>query len=103
MIVTYINSDGTLKCDCVGGIDPKVVYGKRVRVGDNGITGVIAGTAVHNVPKDERSKTVPFDKLVIDIGCESREKPKSSSSRETACALFRISCASAAALSSARR
>ena len=77
MIVTYINSDGTLKCDCVGGIDPKVVYGKRVRVGNNGIIGVIAGTAVHNVPKDERSKTVPFDKLVIDIGCENRQQAES--------------------------
>ena len=73
MIVTYINSDGTLKCDCVGGVDPKVVYGKRARVGKNKILGVIAGTAIHNVPKSERNKVVPFDRLVIDIGCDSRE------------------------------
>lgn len=74
MIVTYINADGTLKCDCVGGVDPKVVYGKRVRVGRDKILGVIAGTAIHNVPKADRSKAVPFDKLVIDIGCESRQE-----------------------------
>ena len=74
MIVTYINADGTLKCDCVGGVDPKVVFGKRVRVGKNKLLGVIAGTAVHNVAKSERNKAVPFDKLVIDIGCESRQQ-----------------------------
>ncbi len=74
MIVTYINPDGTLCCDCVGGVDPKVVFGKRVRVGKEKILGVIAGTAVHNVPKSDRGKTLPFDKLVIDIGCETREQ-----------------------------
>lgn len=73
-IVTYINSDGTLNFDCVGGVDPKVVYGKRVRVGKNKTLGVIASTAVHNVPKSDRGKTVPFDKLVIEIGCENREQ-----------------------------
>jgi len=74
LIVTYINSDGTLNFDCVGGVDPKVVYGKRVTVGKNKTLGVIASTAIHNVPKSDRAKTVPFDKLVIDIGCESREE-----------------------------
>lgn len=74
MIVTYINSDGTLKFDCVGGVDPKVVFGKRVTVGKSKTLGVIAGTAIHNTPKSERGKTVPFDRLVIDIGCESAEQ-----------------------------
>lgn len=74
MIVTYIDPDGTLRCDCVGGVDPKVVFGKRVTVGENKTLGVIAGTAVHNIPKDERGKTVPFDRLVIDIGCETAKQ-----------------------------
>ncbi len=74
LIVTYINSDGTLKFDCVGGVDPKVVFAKRVRVGDQSVLGVIAHKAVHNISKDERIKTVPFENLVIDIGCESREQ-----------------------------
>ncbi len=76
LIVTYINADGTLMFDCVGGVDPRVVFGKRVRVGKNKVLGVIAGTAVHNIPKDEQGKTVPFDRLVIDIGCESAEQAK---------------------------
>ncbi|WP_028504562.1 M42 family peptidase [Ruminococcus sp. FC2018] len=74
MIVTYINSDGTLKVECVGGVDPAVVYAKRVRVGKNKVTGVIASTAVHNLSKEEKGKTPGFDKLTVDIGCESREQ-----------------------------
>ena len=33
MIVTYVNSDGTLKVSSVGGIDPRVVFGRRVKIG----------------------------------------------------------------------
>lgn len=73
MIVTNINSDGTLSFDSVGGVDPRVVFGKRVTVGKNKTLGVIAGTAIHRIPKSERDKTVPFEKLVIDIGCRSAE------------------------------
>ena len=33
MIVTYVNSDGTLKVSSVGGVDPRVVFGRRVKIG----------------------------------------------------------------------
>lgn len=74
MIVTYINPDGTIKVSPVGGIDPRVVFGRRVKIGKAGIFGVVGGKAVHNLSADERKKSVPFDKLVIDIGCDSREE-----------------------------
>lgn len=74
MIVTYINPDGTIKVSPVGGIDPRVVFGRRVKIGKAGIVGVAGGKAVHNLSPDERKKSVPFDKLVIDIGCDSREE-----------------------------
>ncbi len=74
MIVTYINGDGTLKVQCVGGVDPAVVYAKRVKVGKNKVPGVIATTAVHNLSKEEKGKTPGFDKLTVDIGCQSREQ-----------------------------
>lgn len=72
MIVTYINSDGTLKVSPVGGIDPRVVYGKRVKIGD--IYGVIGGRAVHNLSAEERKKSVPFSKMTVDIGVDSKEE-----------------------------
>lgn len=73
MIVTYINPDGTLKISSVGGVDPRVVFGRRVLV--NGKTlGVIGGTAVHKLSAEQRKKAVAFDKMTVDIGCDSREE-----------------------------
>ena len=74
MIVTYVNSDGTLKVSSVGGVDPRVVFGRRVKVGRNNVTGVVGGKAIHNLTAEERKKSVPFDKLTIDIGVDSREE-----------------------------
>lgn len=74
LIVKYINDDGSLKVDSVGGVDPRVVFGRQVSVGKNGITGVVGGVAIHNLSSDERGKSVPFDKLTIDIGALNREE-----------------------------
>ena len=74
MIVTYVNSDGTLKVSSVGGVDPRVVFGRRVKIGRNNVTGVVGGKAIHNLTAEERKKSVPFDKLTIDIGVDSREE-----------------------------
>ena len=74
MIVTYINPDGTLKISPVGGIDPRVVFGRKVEVGKNRICGVVGGKAVHNLSADERKKSVPFDSMTVDIGTDSREE-----------------------------
>lgn len=76
LIVKYINDDGSLKADSVGGVDSRVVFGRQVSVGENDITGVVGGVAIHNLSSDERSKSVPFDKLNIDIGAENREEAK---------------------------
>ncbi len=76
MIVTYINSDGTLRAAPVGGIDPRVVFGQRVRVGRNDTLGVIGGAAIHNLSPEERKQSVPFDKIVVDIGTDSLEESK---------------------------
>ena len=73
-MVTYIRSDGTLRFDCVGGIDPSVVIGRRVKVGSNRISGVIGSTAVHNLSKEQREKAPDIDSLYIDIGASSREE-----------------------------
>ncbi len=72
LIVKYINDDGSLKVDSVGGVDPRVVFGRQVTVGRNNTVGVIGGVAIHNLSSDEKEKAVPFDKLTVDIGAESR-------------------------------
>ena len=74
LIVTNICGDGSLKFDTVGGIDPRVLFGKRVFVGDDKILGVIGGTAVHNLSDDERKKAPAISAMTIDIGCSSKEQ-----------------------------
>ena len=79
MIVTYINDDGTLKISPVGGVDPRVVFGRRVTVGDNKIYGVIGGVAVHNLSAEQRKQAVKFDEMNVDIGCDTKEQAEKSS------------------------
>lgn len=74
LIATYINDDGTLKFGCVGGIDPRVLFGRRVRVGKNSVLGVIGGKAVHNLSEEEREKAPSVSEMTIDIGCSTREE-----------------------------
>lgn len=72
-IVCAISDDGYLKFKPIGGIDPRVVIGKRVKVGWDKRPGVIGLKAYHLVSAEEE-KTVPqFQDLYIDIGCRSRE------------------------------
>lgn len=72
-IVTYINSDGTLCFNEVGGIDTTVVLGRQVTVG-NGIKGVIGSTAVHNLSKEQRETPPKYEDMYIDIGADSKEE-----------------------------
>jgi endoglucanase len=74
LMVTYIRSDGTLSFGTVGGIDPSVIIGRQVRIGQNRISGVVGSTAVHNLSKDEREKAPETDSLYIDIGAASKEE-----------------------------
>ena len=63
--------EGYLRFTSVGGIDPSVVYGRRVKV--NGHLGVIGGKAKHQCHGDEAETAVPFDKLFIDVGADTKE------------------------------
>lgn len=73
-MVTYIRSDGTLSFGNVGGVDPSVVIGRQVRVGNNRLNGVVGSTAVHNLSSEQREKAPKTDSLYIDIGAESKEE-----------------------------
>jgi tetrahedral aminopeptidase len=73
LIVTAVDDAGMLKFTEVGGIDPRVVIGRRVKIGEKGVLGVIGTKAVHLQDDDERKTAPDFDKLLIDIGSLSRE------------------------------
>ena len=75
-MIDGICSDGMLTFGCVGGIDPTVIAGRKVWVGNEKalLRGVICSKAIHHKDKDERQKVTKADKLYIDIGFTSREE-----------------------------
>lgn len=74
LIITGITEDGYLKFDFVGGVDRRVVMGKRVWVGPRQIPGVI-GVKAYHLCKGEADKVVPsVSDLYVDIGAETRQE-----------------------------
>lgn len=74
VIVTGITDDGYVKFHEVGGLDRRVIIGKKVRIGEKRVFGVIGIKAVHLVKKEERDGFPPLDEMYIDIGAQSREE-----------------------------
>lgn len=74
LIITNIGEKGMLKFTPVGGIDPRVVLGRRVKVGKSGVIGIIGTKAVHLQNSDERKSAPGFENLSIDIGVSSKEE-----------------------------
>lgn len=73
-IVTYITDDGLLKFSNVGGINTKVFIGKTVKIGKEGITGVVGIVPVHLTERDKQRDIPEKDSLYIDIGAYSRDE-----------------------------
>lgn len=74
LLITGINSDGLLKFQTVGGIEPRVLVGKRVRIGEDKVPGVIGYKPIHLQNDDERKGAVKKKNLTIDIGAKDREQ-----------------------------
>lgn len=73
-IITYIEESGLLRFSPVGGIDPRLVIGKTVEIGEGRLPGIIGIRAVHQQSSEERGKAPDFDALLMDIGAHSREE-----------------------------
>jgi endoglucanase len=76
VMVTYIDDDGFLSFDTIGGWDPQVFVGQRVdllgRAGP--LAGVIGKKAIHLMDKEDREKVSKVDTLWIDIGATTRKE-----------------------------
>lgn len=72
LIATYINYDGTIKFDTIGGINPDVIIGRQVSV--NGLFGVVGTQAIHNIPQSQRGKEPNVQEMYVDIGTNSKEE-----------------------------
>lgn len=74
LMVTHIDDDGYLYFDGIGGWDPQVLVGQRVRLltksGD--VLGVIGKKPIHLIKGEEREKASKIQDLWIDIGAKDR-------------------------------
>lgn len=73
LIIRAITEDGYLKFACVGGIDRRVLLGKRVAVGDKKVTGIIGLKAIHMTSPEERKRVPKLEEYYIDIGAKDKE------------------------------
>ena len=71
-MISQITDAGYLKFMPVGGIDPRIAFNRRVRVGEKKIPGVTGLKAVHQTPEEERLDIPKWSSMYIDIGAKDR-------------------------------
>jgi putative aminopeptidase FrvX len=76
--VTHIDDDGYLRFGSVGGWDPIVLVGQRMRLltRNGSITGVIGRKPIHLLKDEDRKKAPELKQLHIDIGARSAEEAR---------------------------
>ncbi len=74
--VTYIDDEGFLFVDPIGGWDPQVLVAQRVRVlGRNGeVPGVMGKKPIHLMRDEERKKVTEPRDLWVDLGASSKDE-----------------------------
>jgi len=78
LMVTHVDEQGLLHFTGVGGWDPQVLVGQRVRLQTRGgdVMGVIGKKAIHVMEPEERKKVSEIKSLWIDIGAKDAEEAK---------------------------
>jgi putative aminopeptidase FrvX len=78
LMITHIDDQGFLHFTGVGGWDPQVLVGQRVRIqtGRGEVPGVIGKKAIHVMEAEERKKVSEIKNLWIDIGAKDGDGAK---------------------------
>ena len=76
LIITYVNKDGFLYFDTIGGHDRTVISGRRVVIQTaNGVVkGVTGKRAIHLMDEGDRKKVPEIHEIWIDIGARSKKE-----------------------------
>jgi putative aminopeptidase FrvX len=74
LIITFVNKDGFLYFDTIGGHDLSVISGRRVIIQtENGpVKGVTGKRAIHLMDEEDRKKVPKKHEIWIDIGVRSK-------------------------------
>ena len=76
VIVQYIDDDGFIYIAPIGGWDPQVLVGQRIRFnGDKGeVLGVVGRKPIHLIKVEDRTVAVKFPDLWVDIGAANKDE-----------------------------
>jgi putative aminopeptidase FrvX len=76
LLVTYVNKDGFVYFDTIGGHDRTVISGRRVviQTAKGPVTGVTGKRAVHLMDEADRKKVPEIHEMWIDIGARSKKE-----------------------------
>ncbi|MDR2586685.1 MAG: M42 family metallopeptidase [Coriobacteriales bacterium] len=79
LMVKYIDDEGFISFDAIGGVDAAILPGMRVNVYGTGggtttlLRGVMGRKPIHLIEPDERKNVTKIEKLFIDIGLSGKE------------------------------
>jgi endoglucanase len=76
VIINYIDDQGYAYIQPIGGWDPQVLIGQRLRfIGRKGDAfGVVGKKPIHLIKQDEREKAAKFIDLWVDFGAKTRKE-----------------------------
>jgi endoglucanase len=76
LLITYVNKDGFIYFDTIGGHDRTVISGRRVVIlTDKGpVKGVTGKRAIHLMDEADRKKVPEIHEIWIDIGARSKKE-----------------------------
>jgi hypothetical protein len=76
LIITYVNKDGYLYFDTIGGHDRSVISGRRViiQTANGPVKGVTGKRAIHLMDEGDRKKVPEIHEIWIDIGARSKKE-----------------------------
>jgi endoglucanase len=76
VIVSYVDDEGYAYIQPIGGWDPQVLTGQRLRFsGRNGdVFGVIGRKPIHLIKAEEKEKAAKFVDLWVDLGARSKKE-----------------------------
>lgn len=76
LLVSYIDKEGFLYTQTIGGWDPQQLIGQRMTIWtrDGAVPAVIARKPIHLLDADERKKVVEAKDLWLDIGAKNKEE-----------------------------
>ena len=79
LVAVSVTEEGLIRVRPIGGIDPRVLVSKRVKVGygEGAAAGVIGYPPIHLQTEEEEKAPPSMDKLTVDIGAKDKAEAES--------------------------